>query len=153
MNSFSFIGNLGQDAELRFTQSGAAVLTMSVAVTSGWGDNKKTTWVRVNKWGARDKQGSDLKGLAGYLGKGAKVGVTGELSLTTYTNREGIEKSSVDVRVIDLVLLDGKEQSPGSDSAPTPSQGAAQDSVPQGAAQEPSWGLRGLMDHDDDIPF
>ena len=78
MNVLCIVGNLGQDAELKYLPSGAAILNFSVACSSGYGDKKKTTWVRCALFG---KQGEALER---YLKKGSKVFVSGEFSLNEY---------------------------------------------------------------------
>ena len=66
-------GNLGKDPEMRYTPSGKAVTSFSVAVQDGWGDNKRTIWFRVSAW---DKQAETCNQ---YLKKGSKVLVEGRL--------------------------------------------------------------------------
>jgi single-strand DNA-binding protein len=66
-------GNLGKDPEMRFTPNGKAVTSFSVAVSDGWGDNKRTIWFRVSAW---DKQAETCNQ---YLKKGSKVLVEGRL--------------------------------------------------------------------------
>jgi single-strand DNA-binding protein len=73
MNQLNAIGNLGADPETRFTKSGKAVSSFRMAITSGWGDNEKTTWINCVVWGREDKP----HGLIPYLQKGTKVGITG----------------------------------------------------------------------------
>ena len=105
MNCFNFTGALGKDCEKRYTQSGKAVASFSVAVNSGFGDNRVTTWVNCSVW---DKQAESLEQ---YLIKGASVGISGELTLRQYENKDGSKGSSLDVRVISLTLLGGKSDS------------------------------------------
>ena len=73
MNSWSFSGNLGQDAETRFTQAGEAVVSFSVGVKSGYGDKASTTWARCSMFGKRGEAVSQ------YLAKGQLVGIVGEV--------------------------------------------------------------------------
>ena len=97
-NSISFVGRLGLDAELK--QIGEnTVLEFRVANNVGWGSRETTNWFRCSLWGRQ------AQNLAQYLLKGKQVYVSGELSLRPYTNREGIERLSADVKVnnIDLV--------------------------------------------------
>jgi len=61
---------------------------------------KTTTWVRCSLFGKRAEGG-----LIQYLVKGQSVSVQGEIKLNTYTNKEGVEKSSLDLMVNDLALL------------------------------------------------
>jgi single-strand DNA-binding protein len=109
MNSWNFTGNLGKDAETRYTPAGKTVVQFSVAVKSGYGEKASTTWARCSLWGDRGEV------LAKYLTKGQLVGITGEAELKEFVNKEGNKQSSLEVRVNDLTLLGGrqdKESSP-----------------------------------------
>tara|TARA_Y100000361_G_scaffold77543_1_gene68641 strand:- start:276 stop:680 length:405 start_codon:yes stop_codon:yes gene_type:complete len=98
INSFSFSGNLGKDAEVRHTPNGNAVCKFMVAVKSGWGKNEKTTWVSCSIWKERGEK------IAPALTKGTLVMVVGELSLNEYTNKQGENKSIVSVNVQDIQI-------------------------------------------------
>jgi single-strand DNA-binding protein len=113
MNVFSFTGNLGNQAEQRYTQGGDSIVSFSVAVKSGFGDKAVTTWVRCTMFGKRGES------VLPYLNKGQLVGVSGEFSAREWDDKEGQKRTSVEVRVNDLTLLGGK-----SDSANTPAQKA-----------------------------
>lgn len=104
-NNMTAIGNLGRDCEIRRTQSGASVATFSIPVESGWGENKHTSWLRCTLFGKRAEGG-----LIQYLVKGQQVAVSGELKVNQYTNKEGAEKTSVDLIVDDVALLGVKPQ-------------------------------------------
>ena len=104
MNVLSLVGNLGQDSELRYLPSGAAILNFQVACTSGYGDKKKTTWVRCVLFG---KQGESL---AQYLKKGSKIFVSGEFSLNEYRANDGTQKTSIELNVRDISLEGGKQE-------------------------------------------
>lgn len=58
-NVFSFTGRLGRDAEVRSTPSGQTVLSVAVANDVGYGENKKTLWIRVSVWGKGQKARSE----------------------------------------------------------------------------------------------
>lgn len=101
-NTLIISGNLGRDAETRYTPSNKAIVQFSVPATSGFGDSQKTTWIRCNWFGDRAVKVAD------YLKKGAGVIVQGEFSLNTYTGKDGIEKSSPELNVRELTLIGGK---------------------------------------------
>jgi len=105
MNTFNFTGNLGRDVEVKYAASGTAIASFSVPVKSGYGDNEKTSWVRCAIIGKRAEGG-----LIQYLKKGQLVGISGELSINVYTNKEGVEKTSVEVFVKEIDLLGSKQQ-------------------------------------------
>lgn len=105
MNIYTFTGGLGRDCETRFTPKGDAVTSFSVAVNSGYGDKAITSWINCNLWGKQ------AESLAPYLVKGAKVAVSGEFTLRPYTTKEGVEKTSPDVRVNSITLLSSRSDS------------------------------------------
>ena len=133
MNVWNFTGNLGNDAEQRYTQSGDAVVSFSVGVKSGFGDKASTTWAKCAMFGKRGES------VAPYLKKGALVGISGEVNNREYQDKEGQKRYSLDVRVNDLTLLGGKQSG---DSAPQPQQRNA-----QGAPRA------SIENMDDEIPF
>jgi single-strand DNA-binding protein len=109
MNVLSFTGGLGRDCETRFTAKGDAVTSFSVALSSGYGDSKLTTWMNCTIFGKRGES------LAPYLLKGSQVAISGEFAARPYTNKAGEEKLSLDVRVNDVTLMGGKQ---GNQTAP-----------------------------------
>jgi single-strand DNA-binding protein len=142
VNNWNFTGNLGKDAESRFTPGGDAVVQFSVGVKSGYGDKATTTWARCAMWGKRGEA------VAQYLTKGQLVGISGEVTLREYTDKEGAKRSSLEVRVNDLTLLGGKRD--GEQSAPRSESTPAQNQQRSAPAQN-SGGA--FADFDDDIPF
>ena len=135
MNSWNFTGNLGNDCEQRYTQSGDSVVSFSVGVKSGFGDKATTTWAKCAIFGKRGES------VAPYLKKGTLVGISGEVNNREYQDKEGQKRYSLDVRVNDLTLLGGKsdraESAPSQPAKPRNAQGA------QG----------GAFDDSDEIPF
>jgi single-strand DNA-binding protein len=105
-------GNLGKDAESKTTQKGDKVTSFSVGVKQGWGDNSSTNWYRCSVWGERGEK------IAQYLTKGAKVFVTGELTIGSY---EGKPQFDVRVNEIEWERRQSGEQrsADGSQGAPT----------------------------------
>lgn len=145
INSWTFSGNLGADAELRSTASGEKVLSFRVPTTSGYGDRKKTEWADCSYWGRA------AEAVAPYMLKGGKVTVIGELSLESFTRRDGTPGTKLAVRVDKLDLPSkGEGASTG---------GYAQDhQAPLGksdAGPRSSGGAKPAFDQylDDEIPF
>lgn len=105
MNNWNFTGNLGRDAEQRYTPSGDAIVSFSVGVKSGYGEKASTTWANCAMFGKRGEA------VAQYLTKGMLVGISGEVNNREYQDKEGQKRYSLDVRVNDLTLLSGKSES------------------------------------------
>lgn len=99
------VGNVGRDAEIRYTQSGTAVADFSVAVSTSWTDTgtgekrEKTSWYRVTAW----------RGLAEVVGKYVKKGmsvmVVGTAEASAYMGNDGEPKASLDITARDIQFL------------------------------------------------
>lgn len=119
MNIWTFTGRLGRDIEVRYLPNGDAAGSFSVGVDFGYGDKKGTIWARCTLFGKR------VEALQQYLTKGQLVGISGELSERKWTDKEGVAKTSQEVRVNDVTLLGGKTQQ---DAPKMASKGTAQPS-------------------------
>lgn len=150
MNSISFDGRLAADAELRYTPSGEPVLSFRVASDIGFGERKTTNWFSCQVWG---KRGESLKN---YLAKGQQVTVYGQLTLREWTDKEGVKRTSPDVRVNELSLQGGRrdDMPPMDDGYSAPAPRTEAPSAPPAAPRrmEPKPAPR-MDDMDDDIPF
>jgi len=113
-NNCTFIGNLGSDVETRVLQSGTVVAQLSIPIESGYGDKKRTTWVRAALFGKR-AEGK----LIGYLKKGQTVSVPGEIYLDEYTNKRGEEKVVLNMMVNDIALIGRANSQNEEQKAPT----------------------------------
>ena len=141
VNKVILVGNLGRDAELRYTPGGAAVATLNLATTETWNDKEgqrqeKTEWHRVILWG---KQAETLNQ---YLQKGKQIYVEGRLQTRQWDDKDGNKRYTTEVRGDRVVLL-----SSGSGGGQR-SGGGMRSEMPQG---EPSDVAPELSE--DDIPF
>ena len=152
VNKVILVGNLGRDAELRYTPGGAAVATLNLATTEVWNDKtsgqkqEKTEWHRIVLWG------KSAESLSEYLTKGKQIYVEGRLQTRKWQDKDGNDKYTTEIRGDRIVLLGG-----GGGGAGGAGGGGAR---PQRATSSPSGG----GDHepmgepindltDDDIPF
>lgn len=101
MNQFNGIGRIGRDAVTRHTTNGKPVTGWSMAIETGFGDNKQTTWLDCSLWGDRGEK------VAGYIVKGDRIGVCGEIG-----TREHDGKTYVTLNVREVTLLTAKQDSP-----------------------------------------
>lgn len=131
MNSITVAGQLGKDSEIRYLPNGDAVAGFSVADSQG--KDKPTIWWNCQIFGKR------AESLSQYLTKGQAVTVSGTVSQRTYTDKNGQERTSMDVRVNDVALQGGKR-----DAAPQ---------AAPAARQEQRSNAGGFADMDSDIPF
>ncbi len=110
MNSWNMIGRLGKEPELKFSGKGEPILGFTLALDTGWGDNKKTLWVKCTGFGKRFEK------LAEMISKGSQVGVSGEITSDHWVGKDGNKVPQLEVRINDITLLQGR--SGESNSAP-----------------------------------
>ena len=96
MNLCIFSGNLGKDPEVKKLPSGTSLLEFSLAVKQGYGEYESTFWLNCKAF-KREK-------LAQYLSKGSRVTVSGELNNRKYQDKDGNDRWSLELRVLDLDL-------------------------------------------------
>lgn len=105
LNKVQLIGNLGRDAEVRYTPGGHAVASFSIATTESWttreGDKKEQTeWHRLVVWG------KTAESLQPYLLKGKQIYAEGRLQ-TRKWEKDGQTHYTTEVKVDRIVLLGG----------------------------------------------
>ena len=140
INKAIIVGSLGADPVVRYSQSGTAMTSISVATSESWKDKtsgeqqERTEWHRVKFFGR-------LAEIAGeYLKKGSQVYIEGKLRTDKYTDKAGVEKYSTDIIADELQMLGGKQQG---ESAPRNENKGGGGHVPNSDDPFPS----------DDIPF
>lgn len=111
MNQLNFVGNIGSDAEVRYTADQKAITSWSVALRSGFGKSEKTNWVRCTMFGERGVK------LSEYLKKGTQVAVSGEIHINEFTNKNGEVKTTLECNVSNLTLLGKRELSEPKEAA------------------------------------
>ena len=111
MNVCTFTGNLGKDCRTA-SVGGTSVCNFAVAARSGFGEKEQTLWLDCALWGKRGEA------LAQYLTKGQQVAVSGELG-----TREHEGKTYLTLRVAELTLAGGKQQSAGGSGSNQPGAG------------------------------
>jgi len=108
MNIVILQGNLGADPELRYTQSGAAVLNMRLATTTKFkrGDewDERTDWHSCEIWNKR------AEALAKILEKGTRILIRGSIKYGSYEDKEGVKRYTTTIAIDDLELLGGKRK-------------------------------------------
>ena len=148
VNKVILVGNLGRDAELRYTPGGAAVATLNLATTEVWNDKagqkqEKTEWHRVVLWG---KQAESLQE---YLTKGKQIYVEGRLQTRQWDDKDGNKRYTTEIRGDKIVLLGGGGGRSAGYGGAARSAGGGEDighaPGPDGGADQPLT--------DDDIPF
>lgn len=144
VNKVILVGNLGRDAELRFTPGGAAVATLNMATTEVWNDKsgqrqEKTEWHRVVLWG------KTAESLSEYLIKGKQIYVEGKLQTRQWDDKDGNKRYTTEIKGDRVVLLGGGGGGGGSRGASADRGGDMGSHAPGPDTSEPLT--------DDDIPF
>lgn len=139
LNKVMLIGNLGKDPEVRFTASGQAVASFSLATSETYKDKngekvEKTEWHNITLWGK-------LGEIAGeYLSKGKTVYIEGRLQTRKWQDKSGNDRYTTEIVGDKMQMLSAKgERSGGGDTSSAPKAGSSN-------YEEPPF-------QDDDIPF
>lgn len=108
LNKVILIGNLTRDPELRYTPAGTGVCTFGVATNRSWttqtGETKEETeFHKIVAWNKLGELCSQL------LTKGRKVYVEGRLSTHAWTGQDGTQRSSTEVVIDDMIILDSRK--------------------------------------------
>ena len=144
VNKVILVGNLGRDAELRFTAGGAAVSTLNLATTEVWNDKQgqkqeKTEWHRIVLWG---KQAESLQE---YLVKGKQIYVEGRLQTRQWDDKDGNKRYTTEIKADRITLLGGGGGGGRSAAVDRGSSGSHAANAPDEQPMAPIT--------DDDIPF
>jgi single-strand DNA-binding protein len=152
LNKVMLIGRLGQDPEVRYTQSNTAVATLNLATNERYKDSNgeyqdKTEWHRVVAWGRTAEICQQ------YLTKGSMIYVEGPLQTREWEDKQGQKRYTTEVKALQMTMLDSRGSAGGgmSEMPSAPSSNNAQSS---GASA--SQGVNktiNLDDIDDDLPF
>jgi single-strand DNA-binding protein len=151
VNKVILIGNLGRDPEVRYMPSGDAVANITIATTETWKDKagekqEQTEWHRVAMFGKTAEIAGE------YLKKGSQVYIEGKLQTRKWTDKEGQERYTTEIRADRMQMLGSRSggserMAPPDDEAPTRTP-AAPAKKATGAAKG-----GGVDDLEDDIPF
>lgn len=151
VNKVILIGNLGRDPEVRYMPSGDAVANITIATTETWKDKagekqEQTEWHRVAMFGKTAEIAGE------YLKKGSQVYIEGRLQTRKWTDKEGQERYTTEIRADRMQMLGSRSggserMAPPDDEAPARS-AAAPAKKAGGATKGGSFD-----DLEDDIPF
>ena len=143
VNKAIILGNIGKDPEVKYTASGEAICNITVATSESWkdkatGEKKELTeWHRISFFGK-------LAEICGqYLKKGSQVYVEGSIRTRKWTDKEGQERYTTEIRGDEMKMLGGKD-SGHSDKSSSPSK----EFPPSGNKPKPQFDDLGS-----DIPF
>jgi len=138
VNKAILIGRLGKDPELRYTQSGKAVASFSLATSERWKGQdgqmqESTTWHNIVAWGRQAELAKE------YLSKGREVYIEGRIQNRSYDDKDGNKRYISEVITQTIQFLGGRGDSGGGSGGG--------DSITPGPPPPETAG------EDDDLPF
>lgn len=147
INKVILIGNLGKDPELRYSQAGSAVASITVATNESWKDKNtgemqdRTEWHNVVFF-------SRLAEIVGeYLRKGSQVYIEGRLQTRKWTDKSGNDRYTTEIIANEMQML-GSRSGAGSPENRSSAAPTKQPRATDSAESKPD-----TNDFDDDIPF
>ncbi|MDP3619633.1 MAG: single-stranded DNA-binding protein [Ramlibacter sp.] len=163
INKVIIVGNLGRDPEMRSFPSGDQVANVTIATTDKWKDKQTGEPKEATEWHRVVFNGRLAEIVGQYLKKGSQVYVEGSLRTRKWTDKDGIEKFTTEIRADNMQMLGGR-QGMGSPASSGDDDGggyeprrapASRPPAPQGGGQRPAAKAppSGFDDMDDDIPF
>lgn len=161
VNKVILVGNLGKDPELRYTPSGAAVATFSLATTERFKDRdgnrqEKTEWHNVVAW----RQLAEICGK--FLHKGKQVYIEGKIQTRSYDDRDGNKRYITEIVADQMQMLGSRNDDQGGNygggqqgGGYSPNHGgqAAPQQGNQGGGQQAASFEEPVYNDDDEIPF
>jgi single-strand DNA-binding protein len=159
VNKVILLGNLGKDAETKFTPSGISVSKFSLATTRRSKDQQSGEWKDITDW--HNIVMWKTENIANYLLKGKKIYLEGRIETRSYEDKEGQKKYFTEIicEAINVVLLGGGpgdrgesiQDSVGDFDRPVSMPRSAQRPQPAVAQAPPPDDFQGISD--DDVPF
>lgn len=152
LNKVLLLGYLGRDPEVRYTASGKAVATFSLATSVQWrdqngNDQERTEWHRIVAWGR-------LGEICGeYLGKGKQVFIEGRIQSRDWEDQDGNRRTTVEIIANDMIMLGGPGTSESREPDERPKSQAPARARPSGGGRRGGEDRYGPPPPEDDIPF
>jgi single-strand DNA-binding protein len=157
LNKATLIGNVGQDPEVRSTQTGGRVATFSLATTRTWtgpsGDRQeKTEWHRCVVWNTNPKGQGLADVVEKYVKKGDKLFVEGRIEYRQWQDKDNVTRYTTEINVRELLMLGAPKGGEfDSESGPQRNRSVPAAKAPAGGEFDDFPGA--LQDQDDDLPF
>ena len=163
INKVIIVGNLGKDPEMRSFPNGDQVANVSIATTDRWKDKTSGEMKEATEWHRINFNGRLAEIVGQYLKKGSQVYVEGSLRTRKWTDKDGVEKFTTEIRADQMQMLSSRQGMGGGASSDGDDGGAGGGgySAPRAPAARPApvakaapaKAASGFDDMDDDIPF
>lgn len=125
LNKVELIGRVGRDPETRHLPNGDAVTNFTLATSKKWKDKQTGEPVEESEWHRISMFGKLAEIASKYVKKGSLIQVEGEIKTRKYTDKDGIEKTSTEIRGKEMLLLSAKND--GQATSQKPASQAAND--------------------------
>ncbi len=170
VNKVIIVGNLGKDPEMRTFPSGDRVANVTIATTDRWKDKQSGEMKEATEWHRVTFNGRLAEIVGEYLRKGSQCYVEGSLRTRKWTDQQGVERYTTEIRADEMKML-GKREGMGGPShddgggydegqqrrapapASRPAPAAAGGGTGGGGGGQRPANKSGFDDMDDDIPF
>ena len=162
VNKVIVVGNLGKDPEMRSFPNGDQIANVTIATTDRWKDKTSGEMKEATEWHRINFNGRLAEIVGQYLKKGSQVYVEGSLRTRKWTDKDGQEKFSTEIRADQMQMLGSRQGMGGAGSSDegsgyeAPRRAAAPVAPRTTPAAQPQGGSKaasGFDDMDDDIPF
>ena len=172
VNKVILVGNLGRDPEVRTFPNGDRVANVTIATTDKWKDKQSNEMKEATEWHRIVFNGRLAEIVEQYLRKGAQIYVEGSLRTRKWTDKDGQEKYTTEIRADQMQMLgsrqgmgdpSGQDDGYGGSSSGGGGGGGYSRPAPASRPQAPAPAQRqappqpraasGFDDMDDDIPF
>ncbi len=159
VNKVIIVGNLGKDPEMRSFPNGDQIANITIATTDRWKDKTSGEMKEATEWHRVNFNGRLAEIVGQYLKKGSQIYVEGSLRTRKWTDKDGVDKYTTEIRADQMQMLGSREgrggAGAGSDEAPAraPAAKASSAAPRQAPAASPAKAASGFDDMDDDIPF
>lgn len=105
MATISGLGRLGRNPTMKYTPAGTAQTNFSVALNTGYGENKSTVWLNLVCWGAQAET------MNKYLAKGSRISFTAEITrVSGYSKQDESIGVNLDAKLLTCEFVDGIEK-------------------------------------------
>ncbi len=164
VNKVIIVGNLGKDPEMRSFPNGDQIANITIATTDRWKDKTSGEMKEATEWHRVNFNGRLAEIVGQYLKKGSQIYVEGSLRTRKWTDKDGVDKYTTEIRADQMQMLGSRQGMGGAGaasddgggyeaSARAPAARASSAAPRQAPAASPAKAASGFDDMDDDIPF
>ena len=158
VNKVIIVGNLGKDPEMRSFPNGDQIANVSIATTDRWKDKTSGEMKEATEWHRINFNGRLAEIVGQYLKKGSQVYVEGSLRTRKWTDKDGVEKFTTEIRADQMQMLGSRQGMGGGSDGGDDGSGYSAPRAPAArpapvAKAAPAKAASGFDDMDDDIPF